>query len=107
MATQTNALTNKILKFLFENGCFCWRQNTAGRFDPKLGIYRSSRKVGVPDIVGCTPTGRLLTLEIKVGKDKLRPEQVGFIESVRHCQGIALVITSWEDFLVQFKEIVL
>jgi hypothetical protein len=63
-------------------------------------------KSGSPDIISILPTtGRFCGVEVKVGKDKLRPEQEGFIASTRKMGGEVLVVKTYEDFLIQFNNI--
>ena len=102
--TRTNAITQEILKFLFSKGIFAWRQNVVAPFDPKLGQHRASSKKGVSDILAVVPpNGKFLAIEIKVGKDRMRPEQVGFMESIHFVGGCHMVVHNFEDFKDQFK----
>lgn len=103
MQSKTNETTAKVLAYLFTQGVFCWRQNTQGTYDQAKGIYRPAAKKGVLDILAVTPpTGQLLCVEIKTGRDRLRAEQVGFIQSVQFAGGRCLVVKDYEDFLKQY-----
>ena len=98
MPTKTNELTKKILEALFERGVFAWRQNTQGVFDRAKGTYRPAAKKGVSDILGLIPPhGRFLAIEVKTGRDKLSPEQIGFLTTVSAAGGIADVIKTETD----------
>jgi hypothetical protein len=106
MATKSasNELTGRILAHLFERGIFAWRQNSSGVFNFQTHSMRPSPKVGVSDILGSIPpNGRLLALEVKVGKDRLRPEQEGFLASVTKSGGFSMVAHTFEQFLKEFN----
>jgi len=104
MATKTNETTRKILEHLFSLGCFAWRNNTTGV--PSESGFRSSAKKGVPDILGCFSGGKFVSIEVKTGADRIRPEQEGFIASVIHCGGIAFVANDFDDYLNKIKKYV-
>ena len=101
----SNDLTQKILLFFFNNKIFAWRASTTGIFDQRRGIYRFSPKKGVADVLAVC-RGRLIAIEIKIGKDKLSPEQKGFIESVNRAGGYATTISSYEEFIEKFKNVI-
>lgn len=101
----TNQTTQKVLRHLFDNGAFAWRANSTGIYDPTLQKWRTSPKKGVSDILGCLPGGRFLAIEIKTGKDRLSPEQTGFILSVQHAGGTALVVKDYDDYLDQISQL--
>jgi len=79
-------LTNKIIDFIYRQGAF-----------------RTAAKKGVADVLACFG-GRLIAIEIKIGKDQLSPEQEGFILSVKHAGGIAFVVHDFEEFLSCWNE---
>ena len=99
--SKANELTQKIIKHIFENGGFAYRSSTTGIFDPTRGIYRTSAKKGISDVIGVI-RGRFIAVEVKIGKDRLSPEQEGFILSVNHAGGIAFVAHDFEEFLKNF-----
>ena len=97
--SESNNLTREILNFLYKNGIFCWRVSTTGIFDRAKGIYRPGGKRGVSDILAVLPpTGRLLAVEVKIGKDKLSPEQEGFLANVVHAGGLSFVAKDLDSF---------
>ena len=101
--SEANELTNKILDHLYRNKVYAWRQNSTGIWDKTKGIYRPSGKKGVSDILGCLPpTGKLLAIEVKIGRDHTSDEQKGFLSNVKSCGGIALAVKTYEDFLEQW-----
>lgn len=99
--TPANKLTLDVLNFLYDRGAYAWRATSIGLFDKKLGIYRPAAKKGVSDVLACYD-GKLIAVEIKIGKDSLSPEQEGFQRSIRTAGGIALVVKDIEDFRFQF-----
>lgn len=113
--TETNDTTRQILNFLFTTGTFCWRQNVAPipilRGGKVIG-FRSGGKSGLPDIVGIFSAqwplfaGKFLGVEIKTGRDRLRPEQEGFHASARSVGAVILVVKDFADFQVQWNDLV-
>ena len=103
--TQTNTITRDILEFLLKQGVFAWRENTAPIPLSDGKGYRSGGISGKPDIMGVINGGRLIGIEIKIGKDKLRPAQIAFHAQVKQLGAIILVTGSLEDFKKQWNEI--
>lgn len=104
MATsKTNLTTARILAFLLEQGCFAWRQNVTG-VPVRNGGFRPASKVGVPDILAVIPpAGKFLGIEIKTGKDRPRPEQLGFQSSLHHVGAHMIFVKDFEDFYEQYQ----
>ena len=102
--SKANDLTHQIIKHIFEWGGFAWRSNTVGIFDPTRKIYRTAAKKGVSDVIGVI-RGRFLAVEVKIGKDRLSPEQEGFILSVRHAGGNAFVVHTFDEFKREWDNI--
>lgn len=102
--TSTNQLTLYAVKVFRQAGYLCWRQNTMGVWDAKANAYRKNpgSMTGQSDVLGFhRETGRFLACEIKVGADRLRPEQEAFLMSVRDAGGLALVVRHGDD-LIQY-----
>lgn len=103
--TKTNETTHQISDHLFNLQIFSWRQNTTGIPLPGGG-FRPAAKKGVSDILAILPPdGRFLAIEIKTGRDKLSPEQEGFLRNVEKMGGIGLVVKDFEDFKGKFEEL--
>lgn len=84
---------------LSESGCLIWRQNV-GTLKNAAGIpIKFGLCVGSSDLIGLTPTGRFLAVEIKTCKGRATPEQLRFIEAVRARGGIAGIARSPEEAL--------
>ena len=52
---------------------------------------------GCPDIIGQLRDGRLLGVEVKAAKGKLRPEQTMFLERIRLAGGVAFMAQDCRD----------
>lgn len=94
-------LQNLILDYLnCLPGCFAWRNNNTGLWDPVKKIYRPLRghsHKGVSDILGCI-NGRSLCVEVKSKCKRPTPEQDAFLDIIERIGGIALWCDSWEVF---------
>lgn len=55
--------------------------------------------MGCPDVLGQLRDGRLLGVEVKAAKGKLRPEQAVFLERVRSGGGVAFVARDCLDVI--------
>ena len=83
-----------IMLALSEAGCLIWRNNT-GVLKNAAGIpIKFGLCVGSSDLIGLTPTGRFLAVEIKTPTGKATHEQLRFIEAVRARGGIAGIARS-------------
>lgn len=52
---------------------------------------------GCPDVLGQLNDGRLLGVEVKAAKGKLRPEQTVFLERIRRAGGVAFMARDCRD----------
>ena len=97
--SKSTELTNQIIDFIYRQGGYAWRQNSTGIYDQKRGIFRPGSKKGVSDILAVIPpNGRLVAVEIKIGKDRLSPEQEGFLKNVEYVGGLSFVARDLESF---------
>lgn len=91
-------IQSEILSYLFTIGVFCWRQNNLaapGR--------RFTGKKGCPDILGLTPNGTFLGIEVKSEKGKLSPEQKNFQHAIIENNGLYIIATGIKDLLPYLK----
>ncbi|WP_426491090.1 VRR-NUC domain-containing protein [Hymenobacter sp. 102] len=114
--SPTNSLTTAIIEWLQLQRCKAWRQNNAPVYDPARGCFRKGSTVeGISDVMGYhRPTGRVLAVEVKVGRDTLSDEQREFLAEVRAaggfaCEGRALEqvqreFDQWKQSLNQFNQ---
>ncbi len=105
--SDANALTEAVIKLFNLNRFHLFRINT-GVFEGADGNRDIvSAPTGTPDILGHCPRGHFVAIEIKVGRDKLRPEQQAFIDRVgKTPDGRAVVIRNIDEaiaFLATFK----
>jgi hypothetical protein len=86
-----------VMVALSDNGCICWRNNT-GTLKNAAGIpIKFGLCVGSSDVIGVSPDGRFLAVEVKTDKGKATPEQIRFIEAVKRKGGIAGIARSPAD----------
>ena len=110
---KTNKTTQDIIDFLTDSHVFVWRQNTAPIPVQKNGVvtgFRSGGKSGRTDIMGMVEIipyliGLPLHIEVKTGKDKLRPEQIGFLKTTAQFGAINLVVSDYADFLTKWQNV--
>ena len=102
MSTKSpaNLLTNQILDFFFANRIFAYRANSLGVYDSRKGIFRSSPKKGISDLIAIIPPhGRFIGIEIKIGKDKQSEEQKGFQSNILRAGGVYLIARDYDSFI--------
>jgi len=96
---SANALTKIIMQWLRIRGGFGARVNSQGTYDPRKGRFiRSGSTKGASDISAIIK-GRAIELEIKYGRDKLRPDQIKYKADVENAGGVYLVIKTFDGFL--------
>ena len=105
---NANNLTKQIISYLnYTSKYFVWRNNTVGVFDPTKKIYRKNAQQlrGISDILGVQKgTGRIVCIEIKVGKDVLSPYQIQFLEQMKQNGAIVIVAHNFDQFLEEMKK---
>lgn len=90
-------VVSSCIKWLWNHGCFIWRNNTGG-FRDKTGRMVKYGAVGSPDIIGMTPTGRFIGVECKSPTGGgLTEHQERFRERVIEHDGIYIVARSVND----------
>ena len=93
-----------IMLALSEAGCLIFRNNV-GTLKNSAGIpIKFGLCVGSSDLIGLTPTGQFLAVEIKTPTGKATPEQLRFIEAVRARGGIAGIARSPAEALALLAE---
>lgn len=97
-SSEANDLTKSAIYLLTLKGFNVWRQNNNAVFDPKTGRFRSnSAKKGVPDIIGASPHGKFVGIEIKAGKDTVSDDQEQFMLDMDRVGAYTCVARSIED----------
>jgi hypothetical protein len=57
---------------------------------------------GVSDILAVSPQGKWIAIEVKIGSDKLSPEQDVWLQEIKQKGGYAFVVRNFEFFKTQF-----
>jgi len=94
-------IENLLLEWLnYQRGCFAWKNNSMGVYDPIKKTFRTNKNKyvhnGVSDILGIYK-GRLLAVEVKTSKGVVSRAQQIFIDRVIKEGGIAGVARSLQD----------
>lgn len=95
--TNANQLAAYAVKVFTKLGYDCWRQNNVAIHD-RGQFRRFVGRKGVSDVIGFHATkGRFLAVEIKVGRDRLSPEQEKFLDAVNRAGGVGVVVRHADD----------
>ena len=103
VVTKSNGLTTFIINFLNWSGYRATRINTMGRQINGKFIPSATRK-GTADI-SATVKGKSVMIEIKVGKDKPRIEQLAEQLRERQAGGIYEFVSTPEGFFLLFDKL--
>jgi len=119
--SRANQLTINVIRLCNSQGCTVWRNNVVGIFDATKATNRiwslvqsirvttkeirqtlqscyltASDRKGASDILGYTPTGRFIAIEIKAKGDKLDKDggynQENFLKEVGQKGGLAFLV---------------
>jgi len=103
--SAANALTKAVIQLLTLHGFHAWRQNNAAVFDPTRQVFRAGSSTrGISDVLGYHKrTARIAVVEIKIGSDKLSPEQAAFLAGVRAARGFACEARSLDQVERELK----
>lgn len=109
---QETKIQRAIMIALSEAGCLVFRNETSGAWVGKVAhktgqqvtldcakMIKFGLAIGSSDLIGITPDGRFLAVEVKTPKGRPTKEQLNFIEQVRNAGGIAGIARSVEDAL--------
>lgn len=114
----SNGLTACVIDFINYSGGLAERRNSTGRYiqgksyknvfgkEVQLtkGKYiKSSGRIGTSDVSGVF-RGVPISVEVKIGRDKLSPEQKKYKEDFENAGGWHCVARSFEQFYVEFKK---
>lgn len=113
---SANDLQKAIVAYSKVKGWFAERQGSEGRYRKGKeftdvmgrkkefgGMYLPGHNKGAADIKGIIK-GRSIEIEVKHGKDRMRPEQLKYKERVEAAGGIYLVVKTFEDFIFQIQK---
>lgn len=97
-------IQKEILAWLQDHGYLHWRQNSGNIFVPGRMIRLGY--AGLPDIiVVLAPQGRIVGIEVKSARGKLRPAQVEFANKLISKGGEYVVVRSVSDTVEALKRI--
>ena len=100
--SASNELTRSIIEFIHKQGWFAYRSSSTGL--PTAQGWRTAPKVGIADVTAIFK-GRYLAIEVKIGKDSLRDEQIGFLANVEHYGGLTFVAKDFDSFKLWWDNI--
>lgn len=92
-------IEKQILEFLRIIGIYCWKNQSQGTWDAKIGAYRKASAYsikGASDILGIIQ-GRFLAIEVKSPGGVVTPEQRIFIARINAEGGISFISRSVEQ----------
>src|ERR1041385_4916602 len=105
-------LVRACLQVITARGGLAWK-NATGTFQTASGRVIQTGRRGLPDIVGCLPAtrattgspttinaGRLLAVEVKVGRDPVAPHQQAMLEELRQRGALVVVVRDSIDALL-------
>lgn len=102
-----HTIQTHILDWLqFQPRCFYWRQNASMNRKEYKGTVRYFKSVSVPgisDIMGIW-NGKPLAIEVKRPGEKLRPDQIEFLQKFSNAGGIAIVAYRVEDVIESLNQ---
>ena len=94
---STNELTKAIKRYLELKGCYVQRVNTTGIYSQKLKKYIYSGSTnGAADLTAVVG-GKHISIEIKLGRDKLSEKQKEVKAQVEKAGGIYIVVKNFQD----------
>ena len=99
-----NGLTKCIIRYLTMQGAFVTRLNSTGiyRQDIQKFVPNTQRK-GMPDVYALIG-GKTLFIEIKIGYDKMSPEQLK-VQKESEANGASYIVArNFTDFLNEYKK---
>jgi len=111
----TNEFTAFVIKYLNDSGKFvAWRSNNTpstrievikeeGKEDiVKVHFKKNQKTIAVLDVTGYRVSdGKHLQIEIKVGKDTLKPDQKQHLQAMQKAGCISFVTSTKHDFMLQ------
>ncbi len=103
--STANALTKCIVEWLTLNGCWATRVSSAGRYIASEGKFiPSTTKRGTADIHAVIG-GKHVSIEVKVGKDRMSEAQKKVKEDVERAGGVYFVAQTFDEFMTFYRSI--
>lgn len=112
--SPANALTDAVMTYMRSLGCAVARINTTGIYDQRLGKWRISGSTkGVEDVTCTMPVqfnglkiGVTISVEVKIGKDKMSEDQKLRKENIENAGGHYVVAKTFDQFKQDIDNIV-
>jgi hypothetical protein len=104
--TTSNDLTRCIVDYIKYHGGDAQRINTTGmmrKINGSMKWTRSGSRKGAADIHAIIK-GRAVSIEIKIGKDKMSDDQVKEQQRIEGAGGLYFVAKDMDSFMVWYKE---
>jgi hypothetical protein len=94
-------IQKSILDYLKLKKHLVFKHRNVGIFKQDTGKYipLAAGEKGISDIIGCTPQGKFLAIEVKMPGKKPSPEQIEFLSRVERHHGIGVVAYSLDDVI--------
>lgn len=103
--STANGLTQAILSWLELNGCWATRVSSAGRYIASEGKFiPSTTKKGTADIHAVIG-GRHVSIEVKVGRDKMSEAQHKVKAEIEKAQGVYFIAHNFDSFMMFYKNL--
>lgn len=120
---SANKLTKAVLAYFEWKGIKAWRQSSEGRYLPEqkatnvIGQTITTRKgrfiprnggaVGIGDVCALIPpNARMLSIEIKYGKDRQSDVQKKFQTELEAAGGLYMIVKTWDGFMEQIGPLI-
>lgn len=103
--STSNGLTQAIIKYLTLKGHFATRVSSAGRYLTRERIYiPSTTRKGTADIHAII-SGKHISIEVKVGKDKVNEAQKKMQSEIEKAGGVYFVAKDFDSFVEFYKKL--
>lgn len=104
-----NGLTKCIVDYIRFSGGFAERINRMGfktknKYGKEIWVSGGGTN-GTADISAVLPGGRSARIEVKVGRDKIRPDQIRYAEKVTRAGALYFIARSFDEFLLWYSTI--
>lgn len=102
-------IEKEILTWLnLQQKCKAWKNKSTGTYDPIRRCFRKNNgpftEKGTSDIIGIYH-GRMLCIEVKSAKGRLRPEQKDFLQAMANLGAICILARDLRDVVVSLDSL--
>lgn len=105
-----NGLTRCIIDYIRFTGGFAERVNRMGfkrknKYGKEIWVSGGGTN-GTADISAVLPGGRSARIEVKAGRDRIRPEQIRYAEKVTKAGALYFIARSFDEFLMWYGTVI-